>query len=811
MSRLRKYAALIFALCLAALPAGSALAQSEAPNLFYIDSVKAGPGRDIAIGFKIRNDQSLSALTLPVTYDQNLLTLRSVSFAGSRGEYLGTKMVAPEDIATADGHFAVGLLRIFEDPIPVGDGLMFTAVFRVSDTVSARMVTTIDSLFYPPANEVIFVDAANSNIIYPEFVPGKVFIDATNEGPSIQPIPEQFVFEGDTLAINVVAVDGDGDKLRLICTERPTGAAFTDNGDGTGSLVWHPPFVGPSSADGDAVETGFWVSDGDLSDKINVVINVLNKNQAPRVTVADSTVINAGESLSLTVNAFEPDFEPLTWACRGLPPGAAFDGKFPGEFAWSSTVIDTGLFKVDFIATDPQGLADTGSMMLNVMPVDIFTLTTDTASAFPNDDVSIGVLLENKLAVSSFKLLLNYDAATLTLMDVTNAGTRTKDFEYFTYTDQSAGVPGHVKIEGVAHISESIPDLASGNGAIASLDFHIINNLTAGGATLPIRFITVDSTNYTDNTLTDSSGARIEQTQIVYSEGYVHVLEVGLIRIGDVNLNGVAYEVSDVVYFYNYLMNPTQYPFDVLQYANSDINGDGIVASLADLIALINEVTGNNSIRKVSSTEGLSANVWTTATEMGTSFSYDAGFEVGGVFAILNTTDEITVDDIRSPFGNITLLKRIDSTEVRILLFSVDGLTMPPGGNVCLEIDNLENFDIEKIELASADGEAVSVVRAAKEVALPEEFALHQNYPNPFNPQTTISFDLAAAARAEMAVYNVLGQEVRLLIDGYLPAGKHSVVWDGRDDNNQQVSSGVYFYRLVSQGNALTRKMIMLK
>jgi flagellar hook assembly protein FlgD len=136
---------------------------------------------------------------------------------------------------------------------------------------------------------------------------------------------------------------------------------------------------------------------------------------------------------------------------------------------------------------------------------------------------------------------------------------------------------------------------------------------------------------------------------------------------------------------------------------------------------------------------------------------------------------------------------------------------MPAGGNVCIEIDNLENFDIARIEVASADGEAVSVIRAAKEVALPEEFALHQNYPNPFNPQTTISFDLAAAARAEMAVYNVLGQEVRLLIDGYLPAGKHSVVWDGRDDNNQQVSSGVYFYRLVSQGNALTRKMIMLK
>jgi hypothetical protein len=705
----------------------------------------------------------------------------------------------------------VGLLKIFEDPIPVGDGLMFTAVFRVSDTVSARTVTIVDSLFYPPANELIFVEATNSDIIYPDFVSGKVFIDATNTGPSIQPVPEQFVFEGDSLIINVVAVDGDGDKMRLICTERPSGAAFTDNGDGTGALIWRPPFVGPGSADGAAVETGFWVSDGDLSDKVDVVINVLNKNQAPRVTVVDSMAIYAGANVNLAVTASEPDFQPLSWTCQGLPPGASFDSKFPGEFAWSSAVVDTGLFQVDFIATDPQGLADTGSMMLNVMPVDIFTLTTDTASAFPNDDVSIDVLLENKLTVGSFKLLLNYDAAALTLMDVTNAGTRTQDFEYFTYTDQSAGVPGHVSIEGVAHMTESIPDLASGDGAIARLDFHIINNIMSGGATLPIRFITVDSSEYTDNTLTDSSGTRIEQTQIVYNEGYVHILEVGLIRTGDINLNGVAYEVSDVVYFYNYLMDPTGYPFDVLQYANSDINGDGIVASLADLIALINKVIGEPATRKVSSGAGLSANIWTTAGETGTSFSYDAGFEVGGIFAVLNTTDEITAEDIHSPFNEITLLSRIDSSEVRILLFSMDGLTMPVGGNICIEIDNLENFDIERIEVASADGESVSVVRAAKEVALPEEFALHQNYPNPFNPQTTISFDLAAAAKAEVAVYNVLGQEVKLLIDGYLPAGKHSVVWDGRDDNNQQVSSGVYFYRLVSQGSALTRKMIMLK
>ena len=99
-------------------------------------------------------------------------------------------------------------------------------------------------------------------------------------------------------------------------------------------------------------------------------------------------------------------------------------------------------------------------------------------------------------------------------------------------------------------------------------------------------------------------------------------------------------------------------------------------------------------------------------------------------------------------------------------------------------------------------GEIVSV--------LPEGF-LHQNYPNPFNPQTIIAFDLPKTMHVELAVYDVLGRRVALLLNRELPPGLHSVEWGGTDDSGDKVASGVYFYRLTADGTSETRKMVHLK
>lgn len=90
-------------------------------------------------------------------------------------------------------------------------------------------------------------------------------------------------------------------------------------------------------------------------------------------------------------------------------------------------------------------------------------------------------------------------------------------------------------------------------------------------------------------------------------------------------------------------------------------------------------------------------------------------------------------------------------------------------------------------------------------------YTLQQNYPNPFNPQTEIRFVLAQGGRAELSIYNILGQKVRTLVDGQLSPGVHSAVWDGRNDAGRQLASGVYIYQLVSGNYREIKKMILLR
>jgi hypothetical protein len=95
---------------------------------------------------------------------------------------------------------------------------------------------------------------------------------------------------------------------------------------------------------------------------------------------------------------------------------------------------------------------------------------------------------------------------------------------------------------------------------------------------------------------------------------------------------------------------------------------------------------------------------------------------------------------------------------------------------------------------------------SALDYALPNEIVLHQNYPNPFNPTTTIRYALADAGAIKITVYDVLGQEITTLLDGYREAGNHSVQW-----NAGSLASGVYVYTLRSANMILTKKMLLMK
>jgi hypothetical protein len=95
---------------------------------------------------------------------------------------------------------------------------------------------------------------------------------------------------------------------------------------------------------------------------------------------------------------------------------------------------------------------------------------------------------------------------------------------------------------------------------------------------------------------------------------------------------------------------------------------------------------------------------------------------------------------------------------------------------------------------------------------IPKTFFLSQNYPNPFNPSTTIRYDIpvgSGTVPVKVFIYDIRGRLVRKLVDQEKESGSYQVHWAGRDDNGQQVSSGVYLYRIEAGDFLSTRKMVM--
>jgi hypothetical protein len=544
---------------------------------------------------------------------------------------------------------------------------------------------------------------------------------------------------------------------------------------------------------------------------MDLSIAVLNRNRRPEITAPEEVSVEAGELLQLSLSAFDPDFEPIGWSWSGLPDGAVFDSKNPGLLTWQSAVVDTGSYLMEFIAADPQGLADTTQILTVVRAIALYTLSIDSVQAFPNEDIEFNIVLDNKLPVTSFDILFNHDPIALAYLSLGNADTRSESFEYFTVQTNYNGVAGNVRVTGIADMGGGPPGLEPGHGPIATGRLHTTGDLAFAGMSVPLTFQFLDAPTNDDNTLTDSVGARIEQTDILYVPGSLSIHDVGQIRIGDINLNGLAAEIGDVIYFTNFFIYPSLYKFNALQYANSDVNRDNIAATVSDLVALINIVIGGASYGKVGGENQLTATIGTEVSAGGTVFSYDAAHDIGAALVVFETELKISQEMITGVPDNMTLDFRQDGVEVKVLLYSLKGHTLAGGRNDLFAIAGLENFEITHLELGSADGRLIEVSLMSPEAGLPDSYLLEQNYPNPFNPETVIQFTLAQASEVSLTVFNVLGQQVASLVSGELPAGRHQVEWRGTDESGLPVASGVYFYRLVAGTKTLTRKMMLLK
>ncbi len=122
------------------------------------------------------------------------------------------------------------------------------------------------------------------------------------------------------------------------------------------------------------------------------------------------------------------------------------------------------------------------------------------------------------------------------------------------------------------------------------------------------------------------------------------------------------------------------------------------------------------------------------------------------------------------------------------------------GGNTSATFGGMYKWIGPALEIAQRNDESVS-----------HGFGLSQNYPNPFNPSTIIQYELPQASQIRLAIYNLLGERVRTLVDAKESAGVKQVTWDGRNDRGGRVSSGVYVYRIEAGEVRMARRLLLMK
>lgn len=155
-----------------------------------------------------------------------------------------------------------------------------------------------------------------------------------------------------------------------------------------------------------------------------------------------------------------------------------------------------------------------------------------------------------------------------------------------------------------------------------------------------------------------------------------------------------------------------------------------------------------------------------------------------------------------------------DGALVRVVFSGFE--TAPVGTQVTFELREVQAVDSEGAELAvtveGSDPVVTSVdERRTETTAVPETFGLAQNYPNPFNPETTIEYRVPEVGRVVLKVYDLLGNEVRTLVDEVRQAGVHRINWNGRDNAGRTLATGVYIYKLHAGSFTAVRKMVYMK
>jgi len=635
----------------------------------------------------------------------------------------------------------------------------------------------------------------------------------------------------------------EGDDLTCDSTLASATVTVNNPGDlGTLSYNWTPD---PVSGDGtnharydecDIVKVVVTDLDTGCKDSCEAIITCDTVRPSCNVSPEDTTIFD-GESATFCVNP-SGGKPPYTYSWTGPNSFTSSDSCITVSDSGLYQVIVTG----DNGCADT--CQATLHVITILIKWDVVIENKEKVIQGTHEKVKVTVT-QGDLKMGGFDFLIAYDASALNFImaiegDLYGPYPPNCEWEYFTYRFGAFGNCGNACPSGLLRV---VGIAETNNGPVHPacfrlpvpydlfyLDFLVTDDRTFECMFIPIRFFWMDCG---DNVISSKTGDTLWVDSQVFDKGlpmpdppddiyheitnhyygwptyfgmqeepcmddtakhpirYINFYNGGIDIVcaesldarGDINLNGVSNEVADAVLFSNYFiygLGVFHINFDG-QIAATDVNADGLVLSVGDLVYQIRIIVGDAQpypkLSPVTATFGIDKGVVSVDKKMGAALVVVEGDVIPTLLA-----DNMDIKYAYNAEENVT----------RVLVYSFEG------NGFSGEFLNA-NGNVVSIELGSYEGAVV------KTTEIPANFALNQNYPNPFNPVTIISFNLPVASEYTLTVYNVTGQMVTQYA-GEAEAGTVSIEWNASD-----MASGVYFYRLHAGEFAATKKMLLLK
>jgi len=561
---------------------------------------------------------------------------------------------------------------------------------------------------------------------------------------------------------------------------------------------------------------------------------------APTIAISGSTsyTVQQGEAIPGVAVTATADVigNTVTLLASNLPTGATFTPSNPvsgtstvsGTLNWTPSFSQEGTFVINFQATDEDnGLtSNIRSVSVTVEAIDLDRLYSSSSyGASPTGGIpgTTPVIFPIDLVTTKTVYGIQFDMAYPSdVADLDSVTTTSRTPDYIVY-DNIGGFPDSVRIMTFGLANEVIgePDTVSGT-AILNAFFSLDSTAVPGDYWVRLH----------DAWESVSPDPLIPSMGLATDSG---VIQVDM--LGDVNLDKHI-NVADPVSIVGYVIGA--YSLPSRNYATANVVVDGMV-NVVDLVGIVNLSFG----LPISPSP-----VQSNYEDNFASLSVEHGNLSSGQYTKLNVRGEFPDDvaalqmqidydpetyytglpELAEDAGNFAMQFRDDRDgRIRVVLYNLkpgaDGNQIPAGIADIVRIpvtakrdvsaDDESGIRVTQAYLANANAEEIPVENNETDI-LPTSFTLYQNYPNPFNPSTRIDFDINAGnsggmQQVKLQVFNILGQQVKTLVDEKMAPGRHTITWNGDAGDGGQVATGIYFYRLEVDDYQQTKKMLLLK